>query len=86
LSIVPPRSRAFQSFNEVATEGVPSLFALLNACSRSEEVVSVEERKEARQNDWIKDREDLFEADYGKIAKYIKKGTRTFDTCLGMTQ
>ena len=44
-----------------------------------------EERKKASQNDWIEDREDL-EADYGKIAIYIKVGTRTFDTCLGMTQ
>jgi hypothetical protein len=38
-----------------------------------------EERKKASQNDWIEDREDL-ETNYGKIAIYIKAGTRTFDT------
>jgi hypothetical protein len=36
--------------------------------------------------DLIDDREDLLVADYGQIAIYIKAGTRTFDTCLGMTQ
>jgi hypothetical protein len=34
----------------------------------------------------IQDRGGLIEADYGKIAIYIMIGTRTFDTCLGMTQ
>jgi hypothetical protein len=34
----------------------------------------------------IEDREDLIEVDYGKIAIYMEIGTRTFNTCLGMTQ
>jgi hypothetical protein len=34
----------------------------------------------------IDDREDLLVAGYGQIAIYVKAGTRTFDTCLGMTQ
>jgi hypothetical protein len=32
----------------------------------AEESLSTKERKEASQNDWIQDRDPLFEADYGR--------------------